>query len=156
VSLLAFLCYYVHFYSCRIKETLRKTYADLANDFEHRLHLISSELAAIDGPLEVCLQSIRLMCGGVLTRLSQEQQQLVEQIQTRLPALGDALQVVANAEDDCSAANVEENDYTVFTTQDLEFELELLVHSIHKKFTFIENQVGSATLCIFNILTQSC
>ncbi|KAF5369426.1 hypothetical protein D9758_002608 [Tetrapyrgos nigripes] len=111
----------------QIKEALRKTYADLANDFEHRLHLISSELAAIDGPLEV-------------------QQQLVEQIQTRLPALGDALQVVANAEDQCSAANVEENDYTVFTTQDLEFELELLVQSIHKKFTFIDNQIVSRNM----------
>jgi len=66
----------------------------------------------------------------------------VEQIQTRLPALGEALDVVANAEAECNAANVEENDYTVFTTQDLEFELELLVQSIHKKFTFIDNQVS--------------
>jgi hypothetical protein len=37
----------------RIKETLRKKFADLANDFEQRLHAISSELAAMDGPLEV-------------------------------------------------------------------------------------------------------
>ncbi|KAK7028110.1 alpha-actinin [Paramarasmius palmivorus] len=37
----------------QIKEALRKKFADLANDFEHRLHLISSELTAIDGPLEI-------------------------------------------------------------------------------------------------------
>jgi hypothetical protein len=37
----------------RIKERLRKKFAELANGFEQRLHVISSELAAIDGPLEV-------------------------------------------------------------------------------------------------------
>ena len=37
----------------RIKEGLRIKYADLANDFARRLHTISSELAAIEGPLEV-------------------------------------------------------------------------------------------------------
>lgn len=37
----------------RIKETLRKKFADLANDFEHRLQIISSQLASIEGPLEV-------------------------------------------------------------------------------------------------------
>ena len=29
-------------------------FADLANDFEQRLHAISSELTNIEGPLEVC------------------------------------------------------------------------------------------------------
>lgn len=49
---------------------------------------------------------------------------------------------VADAEDECNNANVEENDYTVFTTQDLQFELELVVQSILKKIAFINNQVG--------------
>jgi hypothetical protein len=41
---------------CRIKETLRMKFADLANDFEQKLHDISSELSAMEGPLEVrCL-----------------------------------------------------------------------------------------------------
>jgi hypothetical protein len=39
--------------SVRIKESLRKKFAELANDFERRLSAISSELAAIEGPLEV-------------------------------------------------------------------------------------------------------
>jgi len=42
---------------------------------------------------------------------------------------------------ECNSANVEENDYTVFTCQDLEFELELVVQSIAKKIAFIDNQV---------------
>ncbi|CAA7270705.1 unnamed protein product [Cyclocybe aegerita] len=59
-----------------IKESLRKTFATLANDFEQRLRAISSELAAIEGPLE-------------------EQQDHVLDIQTRIPTLSEALSTVA-------------------------------------------------------------
>lgn len=44
------------------------------------------------------------------------------------------------------AANVEENDYTVFTGQDLAFELELVVQAVGKKIAFIDNQVCHAQL----------
>jgi len=111
----------------QIKETLRKKFADLVNDFEQRLHVISSELAAIEGPLE-------------------SQQEQVSLIQTRIPKLSDTLADVAKAEAECSAANVEENDYTVFTCQDLEFELELVVQSIAKKIAFIDNQIVSRNM----------
>ncbi|PBK97503.1 hypothetical protein ARMGADRAFT_1052095 [Armillaria gallica] len=111
----------------QIKESLRKQFADVANDFERRLHLISSELAAVDGPLE-------------------EQQQEVQRIQTRIPVLSETLADVAEAEAECAAANVEENDYTVFTCQDLEFELELVVQSIAKKIAFIDNQIVSRNM----------
>ncbi|KAF8628666.1 hypothetical protein AX15_003796 [Amanita polypyramis BW_CC] len=111
----------------QIKESLRKRFADLANNFEHHLHQISSELAAIEGPLE-------------------EQQQKVHEIQTKVPALSEKLEEAAGAEAECTAANVEENDYTVFTCQDLEFELELLVQSIAKKIAFIDNQIVSRNM----------
>ena len=75
------------------------------------------------------------------TNLLQAQQEQVRQIQTRIPALSDTLAAVAAAEAGCNAANVEENDYTIFTCQDLEFELELVVQSIVKKIAFIDNQV---------------
>ncbi|KDQ62617.1 hypothetical protein JAAARDRAFT_122659 [Jaapia argillacea MUCL 33604] len=110
-----------------IKERLRKKFADLANDFAQRLHAISSELAAIDGPLE-------------------EQQDDAKQLQTRIPLLSDALSTVASAETECLAANVEENDYTIFTCQDLEFELELVVQSVAKKIAFIDNQIVSRNM----------
>ncbi|RDB17949.1 Alpha-actinin-like protein 1 [Hypsizygus marmoreus] len=111
----------------QIKETLRKNFADLANDFERRLHAISSELTAIEGPLEL-------------------QQQQVQEIQTRIPGLSEVLATVAGAEAECAAANVEENDYTVFTCQDLEFELELVNQSIAKKIAFIDNQIVSRNM----------
>jgi hypothetical protein len=53
---------------------------------------------------------------------------------------------VVRAEEDCMAANVEENDYTVFTSQDLSFELELVVQSITKKIAFIDNQIVSRNM----------
>jgi hypothetical protein len=58
-----------------------------------------------------------------------------------MPALSDTLAGVVTAEKACFAANVEENDYTVFTCQDLQFELELVEQSIAKKIAFIDNQV---------------
>lgn len=107
-----------------IKENLRKKFAQVAGEFEQRLHSISRELANIEGPLE-----------------SQHEQ--AKEIQTRIPALSEALDGVAAVEEECVAANVEENDYTIFTHQDLAFELELVVQNIAKKIAFINNQIVS-------------
>lgn len=57
--------------------------------------------------------------------------------------LAEVLTQVVHAENECKAANVDENDYTVFTTADLEFELELVVQSVAKKIAFIDNQVSA-------------
>jgi hypothetical protein len=79
----------------------------------------------------------------------QEQQVKMQEIQYRIPDLEAALDDVVTAELECKAANVEENDYTIFTCQDLQFELELVMHGIQKKITFIENQVLPLRMCIF-------
>lgn len=76
----------------------------------------------------------------------QEQEDQVRHLQTRIPALSETLEAVKKAEEDCRAANVEENDYTVFTYQDLEFEHELVVQTISKKIAFIDNQVRIAPI----------
>jgi hypothetical protein len=99
------------------------------------------ELTAIEGPLEVITFLVIKARLSFVDVVLKEQQQQVQQIQTRLPALSDALNNVTKAELECNSANVEENDYTVFTCQDLEFELELVVQSIAKKIAFIDNQV---------------
>lgn len=65
----------------------------------------------------------------------------VRELQTRMPILSDSLHAVAAADSECLDANVDENDYTVFTLEDLRFELELLSQSITKKIAFIDNQV---------------
>jgi len=41
---------------------------------------------------------------------------------------------------------VEENDYTIFTSQDLAFELELVIQAVAKKSAFIDNQVSTVSI----------
>lgn len=110
-----------------IKEGLRKKFADAAHDFESRVRALSSDLAAVGGPLE-------------------EQNDIVKELQTRIPKLSDALSDVMVIDEECRAANVDENDYTVFTCEDLAFELELVVQSISKKLAFIDNQMVSRNM----------
>lgn len=52
----------------RIKESLRKQFADLANDFSQRLHGVSLELSSVEGPLEVL--NYLLLAVLPLTKLS--------------------------------------------------------------------------------------
>lgn len=78
----------------------------------------------------------------------------MQKIQERLGELSQTLDVVAKAEEECNAANVEENDYTVLTHQDLVFEVELVVQSIAKKMAFIDNQVITShfsSLCLLKL-----
>jgi hypothetical protein len=58
-----------------------------------------------------------------------------------LKPFSELLESIAAAERDCFEANVEENDYTIFSRQDLEFELELVQQALAKRTLFIENQV---------------
>jgi len=59
----------------------------------------------------------------------------VRTFQVLLPDMSHCLSLVSSAE-----RSVEENDCTVFTCQDLEFELELVTQSIAKKISFIDSQ----------------
>ena len=115
-------------------------FANLANAFERRLYAISSDLAAIEGPLEVCIHTTSLDPYLDILWL-QEQQGQVHDLQERVMPFAEELAEVVRAEEECVAANVDENDYTIFTSQDLAFELELVVQNIVKKISFIENQV---------------
>ncbi|KAH9924294.1 actinin-like protein [Epithele typhae] len=111
----------------QIKDNLRRKYADLANDFERRLRQISSELVSIEGPLE-------------------EQVEQIRELQTRIPPISSSLQIVVEADAECQAAKVDENDYTVFTVEDLRFELELVSQSVSKKIAFVDNQIVSRNM----------
>lgn len=52
-------------------------------------------------------------------------------------------------ENECLDANIEENDYTIFSLDDLEFEFELVQLNLKNKFAFLENQVSEPKLSIF-------
>ena len=53
-----------------------------------------------------------------------------------------ALVELVAAEEECTKANVEENDYTVLRAEDLRWELELIQTSLGRRVAFIENQVS--------------
>ncbi|KAF9779654.1 actinin-like protein [Thelephora terrestris] len=110
-----------------IKDSLRRAFANLANGFERRLNVISTELANIGGPLE-------------------DQQEHIHALETRIPELTDSLKGVAEAEAACNNANIDENDYTVFTCEDLRFEFELVIQNISKKISFLDNQIVSRNM----------
>lgn len=108
----------------KVKEELRKRFANLANEFEKKLLKINTEISKLSGDLE-------------------NQRSKVKSLQESLDPIGKSLQEILDVERECDEAKVEENDYTIFTCDDLKFELELLTTSVAKKIAFIENQVSS-------------
>lgn len=122
-------------------------FADLANEFSQRLSDMSRELSSVEGPLEVGTSLFSRFSAFILVHI-QNQQEDVRILQDRLPDMRHRLSLVSSAENECLAANVEENDYTIFTCQDLEFELELVTQSIAKKISFIDNQVSFFYACV--------
>lgn len=108
----------------KAKESLRKKYAGLANGFDDKLQEITSKISNLSGELE-------------------RQKTKVKDLQNLLGPMEKKLDEILVVEKECDEAKVEENDYTVFTCDDLKFELELLVTSVAKKMAFIDNQVSS-------------
>lgn len=60
----------------------------------------------------------------------------------RVPPLQSTLKSIAKLDKECLEANIEENDYTVYSVEDLTFELELVERAIQKKKAFIQNQAS--------------
>jgi hypothetical protein len=57
-----------------------------------------------------------------------------------MPDLQSALGHVSILSQECLDANIEENDFTVISYEDLEYEIELLAGSLRKKLSFIDNR----------------
>ena len=108
------------------KEKLRVQFAELANSFERELRNVTAGLSALDA-LELDEQRA-------------EVERMLEQV---LPPIKASLGDIEKVERECQEANVEENDHTIFTLDDLLFELELVSASVTKKLAFIENQAVS-------------
>ncbi|KAG5363537.1 Alpha-actinin-like protein 1 [Yarrowia sp. B02] len=106
----------------RLKESLRKRFADAANDFSDGLSVLSAAISGMDGPLEDQLEEIA-------------------HISDKLRPLTEKLRVLKELDISCVEANVEENDYTVYSYDELEYDLGLAKESVKKKLAFIENQI---------------
>ncbi|KAI7863377.1 calponin homology domain-containing protein [Spinellus fusiger] len=111
----------------RIKENLRKAYANAANEFQKQLDIISNELASLDGDLN-----------HQLGRL--------ESTKRKMDPIHKNLHTIELLDQECSHANTEENDYTVYSIEDLTFGLGLVQQAIQKKNAFIQNQIVSRNM----------
>lgn len=105
-----------------IKNNLRRSFADKANDFALALSTISMSISGLEGDVE-------------------DQLSHTQQISQHLPPLDQYLEVIAKLDKQCEQANIEENDYTTYTYEELVYELSLVRSSVHKKLVFLENQM---------------
>ncbi|KAK5120019.1 hypothetical protein LTR85_007095 [Meristemomyces frigidus] len=105
-----------------IKNHLRRSFADKANDFALALKTISVSISGLEGDVE-------------------DQLQHTSQISQNLPPMDQYLELIAKLDDQCQEANIEENDFTTYTYDELVYELGLVRSSVQKKLAFLENQM---------------
>lgn len=105
-----------------IKNHLRRAFADKANDLALTINTLQSSISGLDGEVE-------------------DQLRMTQQLRSHLQPLDDFLHVVSTLDEQCTEANIEENDFTTYTYDELEYELGLLRSSVAKKLAFLENQM---------------
>lgn len=110
-----------------IKNSLRRSFADKANDFALALNTLSTSISGLEGEVEDQLSHT--------TRLS-----------ASLPPLESYLTLIEQLDQQCQEANIEENDYTTYTYDELSYELTLVKSSVSKKLAFLENQMVARSM----------
>lgn len=112
-----------------------------------RLRAKATEGRAGDRSAQRCSTSKSHRIESNHTHLIQDQKTTLLKLSDQLPSLRSHLSAeIKSLDQKCLEAKVEENDYTVLTYDDLEFELELAEAGIRKKIAFVENQVGNVRL----------
>ncbi|PHH62151.1 hypothetical protein CDD81_7525 [Ophiocordyceps australis] len=105
-----------------IKNALRKSFADKANDLAMALNTMQLAISGLDGDIEDQLHHVR-------------------KLSDNLPPLERYLETIAALDVKCQEANIEENDFTTYTYDELSYELGLVKSSVQKKLSFLENQM---------------
>lgn len=107
---------------CSIKNALRKSFADKANDFAMALNTMQLAISGLDGDIE-------------------DQWHHVKKLSDNLSPLDRYLETIEAVDAKCQEANIEENDFTTYTYDELAYELGLVKSSVQKKVVFLENQM---------------
>lgn len=105
-----------------VKNRLRRTFADKANDFALVLHTLSVSISGLEGDVA-------------------DQLRMTQQLSQNLEPMDDYIHIISDIDRQCQEANIEENDYTTYTYDELEYELGLVRSSVSKKLAFLENQM---------------
>ena len=101
---------------------MRRTFADKANDLALTINTLNLAISGLEGDVEDQLRHAR-------------------RLNDNLPPLEAFLDVVAALSGQCEEANIEENDFTTYTYDELEYELGLVKGSVSKKLSFLDNQM---------------
>ena len=110
-----------------IKNALRRSFADKANDFALTLNALSLAISGLEGDVD-------------------DQLSHVQRLSSNLPPLEEYLEVIADLDQQCQEANIEENDFTTYTYDELLYELSLVKACVGKKLTFLENQMVARSM----------
>ncbi|KAI1431931.1 calponin homology domain-containing protein [Xylaria sp. CBS 124048] len=110
-----------------IKNALRKSFADKANDFALALNTMQLAISGLEGEVEDQLLHVR-------------------KLSSNLPPLDAYLDKIAAVDEQCQEANIEENDFTTYTYDELSYELGLVKTSVQKKLSFLENQMVARSM----------
>jgi Ca2+-binding EF-hand superfamily protein len=110
-----------------IKNALRRSFADKANDFALALNTMQLAISGLDGDVEDQLLHVR-------------------KLSDNLPPLDSFLESIAVVDAKCQEANIEENDFTTYTYDELRYELGLVKASVQKKLSFLENQMVARSM----------
>lgn len=113
--------------SSSIKNALRKSFADKANDFAMALNTMQLAISGLDGDVEDQLHHVR-------------------KLSDNLPPMDSYLDTIAAVDTKCQEANIEENDFTTYTYDELGYELGLVKSSVQKKLAFLENQMVARSM----------
>lgn len=70
----------------------------------------------------------------------------VRKLSDNLPPLDRYLDTIAAVDAQCEEANIEENDFTTYTYDELSYELSLVKSSVQKKLVFLENQMVARSM----------
>jgi Ca2+-binding EF-hand superfamily protein len=105
-----------------IKNALRRSFADKANDFAMALNTMQLAISGLEGDVEDQLHHVR-------------------KLSNNLPPLDAYIQTIEAVDEKCQEANIEENDFTTYTYDELWYELGLVKSSVQKKLSFLENQI---------------
>ncbi|KAJ2722030.1 alpha-actinin, partial [Coemansia sp. Benny D115] len=103
------------------RDILQRKYGSEANGIQAVLNSISNDLALLSGELDIQLQTVN----GLITKAK---------------PLSSSLQRLADLEQQCARANIDEHDYTVYSVGDLEYDYAMTMKALEKKARFIENQ----------------
>ncbi|KYK60069.1 hypothetical protein DCS_01203 [Drechmeria coniospora] len=110
-----------------IKNALRRSFADKANDFAMALNTMQLAISGLDGDVEDQLLHVR-------------------KLSDNLAPLDRYLETIAAVDEKCEEANIEENDFTTYTYDELLYELGLVKSSVQKKLSFLENQMVARSM----------